>query len=181
MVVMRVDSVEGERLAGRAHTAEFDAVFVESYPRLVRSLTVVCGDGEVASDCVADAFERAYVRWRKVGRLDDPVGWIRRVAINRAHDVHRRHRRRDRAVERLAGRPAPLGEPPEVADAQLLAVVGELPTQQRTVVALHYLDDLSVVEVARAMGITDGTVKYHLHQARERLRAAWPPDEGASG
>ena len=42
---------------------------------------------------LADAFERAYVRWRRVGRLDDPAGWVRRVAINRAIDQHQIKRR----------------------------------------------------------------------------------------
>ena len=36
--------------------------------------------------------------------------------------------------------------------------------------SLHYLDDLSVADVATAMGLSDGAVKYHLHQARARLR-----------
>lgn len=159
--------------------ASFDAVFVESYSRLVRSLTVVCGgDAETASDCVADAFERAFVRWRRVGRLDDPVGWIRRVAINRAIDVGRRHQRRDRAVERLAATVPAADELPESSDEALLAAVEALSPQQRAVVALFYLDDLSVAEVAATMKLSDGAVKYHLHQARARLRASWSPVDG---
>ena len=39
--------------------------------------------------------------------------------------------------------------------------------------ALHYLDDLPVADVAATMEVSDGTVKYHLHHARERLRASW--------
>jgi RNA polymerase sigma-70 factor, ECF subfamily len=160
------------------HGRAFDDLFLAHYERLVRSLTLICGDREVAADCVADAFERAFVRWRRVGRLEDPVGWVRRVAINRARDVHRRHRRRDRAVERLAGRRAGPDTAPEPTDAGLLAAVSDLPTQQRTVVALHYLEDLSVADVADAMDLSEGAVKYHLHQARARLRASVPADEG---
>jgi len=159
--------------------ASFDAVFFDSYPRLVRSLTVVCGgDVETASDCVADAFERAFVRWRRVGRLDDPVGWIRRVAINRAIDAGRRHQRRDRAVARLSTTVPATDELPEPSDQGLLAAVEALSPQQRAVVALFYLDDLSVAEVAATMKLSDGAVKYHLHQARERLRASWSPTDG---
>jgi RNA polymerase sigma-70 factor (ECF subfamily) len=40
------------------------------------------------------------------------------------------------------------------------------------VVALHYLDDLPVAEVAAAMSLSEGAVKYHLHEARARLRDA---------
>ena len=85
-----------------ARTSSFDDAFESSYGRLVRTLTVICGDRDVAADCVADAFERAFVRWRRVSRLDDPVAWIRRVAINRAPRHHRRTTRGRRAVERLA-------------------------------------------------------------------------------
>ena len=42
--------------------ADFDALFVSGYPRLVRTVGFVCGDADVAADCVADAFERAYIR-----------------------------------------------------------------------------------------------------------------------
>lgn len=151
--------------------ADFDAVFLGSYPRLVRSLTVVCGDREVAADCVADAFERAYVRWRRVGRLEDPVGWVRRVAINRAVDQSRRRRRRDRAVERLAGSLDEAGQDRrDRPDDDVLALVSGLSPRQRAVVALHHLDDLPVAEVAAVMGISEGAVKYHLHEARARLR-----------
>jgi RNA polymerase sigma-70 factor (ECF subfamily) len=157
--------------------AGFDALFVAGYPRLVRTVGFVCGDADVAADCVADAFERAYVRWRRVGSLDDPLGWVRRVAINRATDVHRRRTRGRRALLRLAGR-AELRPNTELVmsdaasfhDGELAAAVADLSPQQRAVVALHYLDDLSVADVAHAMDLSEGAVKYHLHQARGRLR-----------
>ena len=177
MDLMQADSTIGAVARGHA-AAEFDAVFVAGHARLVRSLTVICGDREVAADCVADAFERAYVRWKKVGRLEDPLGWVRRVAINRATDVHRRRSRGVRAMQRLAGRPAEVWHDGEAPDDTLLAAVARLPPQQRTVVALHYLDDLCVADVASAMELSDGAVKYHLHQARQRLRQAWDPDNG---
>jgi RNA polymerase sigma-70 factor (ECF subfamily) len=55
-------------------------------------------------------------------------------------------------------------------DSELAAAVAELSQQQRAVVVLHYLDDMSVIEVSAALSLSDGAVKYHLHQARERLR-----------
>jgi RNA polymerase sigma-70 factor (ECF subfamily) len=163
--------------------AAFDDVFLSSYSRLVRTLTVICGDAEVAADCVADGFERAFVRWRRVGRLDDPVGWVRRVAVNRARDVHRRHTRGRRATERLAltATEAAVLDPSNRPDERLMAALAALPTQQRIATVLHYLEDLSVVDVAAAMGLSEGAVKYHLHQGRERLRSSLESsDEGSS-
>ena len=164
---------------------DFDALFVAGYARLVGTVAFVCGDRDVAADCVADAFERAYVRWRRVSRLDDPLAWVRRVAINRATDVHRRRTRGRRALQRLAARPevvsgeVGLSDSAAFHDGELAAAVQQLSPQQRVVVALHYLDDLSVTEVARAMSLSEGAVKFHLHQARARLRSVLRTDEPA--
>lgn len=156
---------------------DFDALFLAEHARLVRVVALVCGDIEVAADCVADAFERAFVRWRRVGRLDDPAGWVRRVAINRAINLGRRRMSAARAVSRLAGR-AESNRHDDMTwsdsflfhDSELAAAVADLSRQQRAVVALHYLDDLSVTEVASTLRLSEGAVKYHLHQARARLR-----------
>ena len=149
---------------------EFDAVFREHYARLVRSLSVA-GDG--ASDAVQEAFVQALLRWRTIGRYDDPVGWVRHVALRRMLNEHRSRRRRDAAVERLSARE--LVAPPEVSDDpdsrdELVALIVALPRRQRVAVALRYYDDLPVAEVADAMGISEGAVRYHLHEARHRLR-----------
>jgi RNA polymerase sigma-70 factor (ECF subfamily) len=49
-------------------------------------------------------------------------------------------------------------------------MLSQLPRQQRLALALFYVEELSVAEVAGAMRISEGTVKFHLHQGRERLR-----------
>jgi RNA polymerase sigma-70 factor, ECF subfamily len=148
--------------------AGFDALFRSHYGPLVRSLTLAAGDRELAADCVADAFERCYVRWRRIQRYDDPAGWVRRVAVNRLRDHARRAGRGVRAVDRLAAEHAPAAPPDQLVElADLLA---GLPTQQRVAVALRYVGGLAVAEVADAMGISEGAVKYHLHAGRERLR-----------
>ena len=181
-VVEWTDARAGEAPVG-ASTADFDALFLAGYPRLVRTVSFACGDEDVAADCVADAFERAYVRWRKVRRLDDPLAWVRRVALNRAIDVHRRRIRGRRAASRLAHRAetsraaeVDLTDSTAFHDGDLAAAVSDLSPQQRAVVALHYLDDLSVAAVADAMSLSEGAVKYHLHQARARLRTRLEPD-----
>lgn len=153
--------------------SDFEEVFRDAYWPLVRSLTVASGDRELAADCVADAFERAYARWRRIRRYDDPVAWVRRVAINRLRDHARRAGRGARAVERLG--PPPTAWAPEPPTFDLSAALAALPDQQRIAAALFYVDDLSVEEIARAMGRSTGTVKFHLHAARETLRPLLEP------
>lgn len=158
---------------------DLDALFRMHYGRLVRALTAACGDREQAADAVQEAFVKAHLRWRRLQRYDDPVGWIRRVAINRLRDDHRRDGRKRSAVERLAAAPAtpaPAGAAVDSADP--LRLLRDLPRQQRLCLALYYVDELSVTETAAALGISAGAVKFHLHQGRERLRNAGTTAEG---
>ena len=60
-------------------------------------------------------------------------------------------------------RPAPVGE--------ALDLLAKLPTPEREIAALHYIEEMPLVEIARAMSIPEGTVRWRLHQARARLRS----------
>ena len=138
---------------------------------MVRSLTVASGDAEVAADCVQDAFMRAYARWRRVSRLEDPPGWIRHVAVNRLRDHFRKVAHGRAAVDRLDARPPAFESEPE-PPSELAALLARLPPQQRIAAALFYVEDLDVHDVTRAMALSEGAVKYHLHAARQTLRGA---------
>ncbi len=151
---------EATNVAGR----DFDEVFREHYGRMVRVLSAA---GPGAEDAVAEAFSLALVRWRRIGRYDDPVAWIRRAAVHRMLNERRRLRRRDAALPRMID-VAPRG--PDDVVPELAAAIQRLPKQQRIALTLKVLDDLDTAEVAAAMGISDGAVRYHLHEARSRLR-----------
>src|SRR5262245_61865538 len=153
----------------REAEAEFQELFEAHYARLVRVLTAATGDREQAADCVQEAFVRAHLHWRKVRAYGDPAGWIRRVAINLAHDQARRSARGRKATERL-GAQTQAGADPVDQPIDLVGSLDSLPPQQRMAMALHYVEGLGVAEVADAMGVSEGAVKYHLHEGRERLR-----------
>ena len=112
-----------------AASADFDDLFRAHYDRLVRALTVACGDREQAADAVQEAFVKAHVRWRRIGRYDDPVGWVRRVAINQVRDEHRRAGRKRKALARLAAG-ATIAEQPIEPD-EFGRLLAGLPRQQR--------------------------------------------------
>src|SRR5579862_6805770 len=81
--------------------AEFVAVFRGEYARLTRGLATF-GDG--AEEAVQEAFVKALTRWSQVGGLDDPAGWVRRVAVRQLLNVRRSRLREVAATARL-GRP----------------------------------------------------------------------------
>ena len=145
----------------------FDAFYLLHFDRLRRVLAVTLADSGLAEEATQEAFYRAYCRWRRVGRMEEPAGWLYRVALNYSRDVLRRETRdrdRLRVVE-------PAGAPDDAVIRRLEVVqrLQGLPERQRQAVALRYLADLSLAGVAVAMQCAEGTVKATLHQALAHL------------
>lgn len=148
--------------------AGFESFFVAQHPRLVAIALGWCGDADAAREVAQEALTRALRDWDRVCQLDVPAAWVRRVTINLLIDRTRRQGRERALVERL-GVPGSVPAP-DVADLQWWEAVRSLPDRQRTVIVLHYLEELSVAEVADVMEIAPGTVKATLSQARDALR-----------
>ena len=149
--------------------ADFERTFRREYAPLVRALAVAWGSTEAAEDAVQEAFLRARPRWAELAGDRDPIPWIRRVAVNALIDQHRRRRTRDHEVARRRVDELQT-DGPDGNRVDLARAVARLPDQQRLAVGLFYLGDLSVDDVAAALGIAPGTVKKHLHDARQTLR-----------
>ena len=135
---------------------------------LVEFAWSLTGDVGVAEDLAQEALEAAWQAWDRVGGYDKPGAWARRVVANRAAGHTRRAGRERRALGRLAGRRAVAVEL-EPADDAVWAAIRRLPARQAQVVALHYLEDLSVAEIAAVLECAAGTVKVHLHRGRLAL------------
>lgn len=141
-------------------------LFEQHYRRLVRALGVAF-DPDAAADAVQEAFIEAERRWRRIARYDDPAAWVRRVAVNRLLNGRRNVRRRAEILATVR----PVADEDLTADLlDLRAAVAALPERMRLAICLHYLDGLSVDEVAAALGVASGTVKSNLHDGRHRLR-----------
>ena len=147
----------------REHELEFDEFFASTYPAIVRSAALVVGDREVARELARDAFVKALLHWKRVRTYERADAWVRKVAFRMAL--------RAKAREPQRGAPAEPVVSDRVADVDLLRVIGELPPMQRAAIALHYLDDLPVDEVAATLGCAPSTARVHLHRGRMRLAA----------
>lgn len=166
----KTDGLMGE--PQQLRPASVAAMFRGNYSSLVRSMTLVAGDRETAEDAVQEAFAQAHLHWARISSYGDPIGWVRRVALNRLFNVRRRRIRRWRALGRLGSAvPADTDEANQVTDRVDVHIALErLTVRQRTAVALYYVEDLSVAEIAIALGVPEGTVKSQLHRSREVLR-----------
>jgi RNA polymerase sigma factor (sigma-70 family) len=137
---------------------------------LVRSLTLVVLDRELAADAAQEAFLQLYLHWHQV-QHQDPVAWVYRVGNNRCKDHYRYLARTAKLFKRLVDASAVGREGVEwESRSEALAILGCLPRRQRTAAALFYEADLSVADIAAVMNISEGAVKSHLSRARETLR-----------
>jgi RNA polymerase sigma-70 factor (ECF subfamily) len=147
---------------------DFDEFCRRLYPRLVGALILQSGDRPVAEEIAQEALARAWERWRTVSLMDEPGGWVFRVALNLSHSQFRRRGAERRASRKTAVAPA---APPDQADAVAVrAAVSRLPSRQRTAVVLRYFADLGVDATAEAMRCRPGTVKALTHQGVAQLR-----------
>ncbi len=161
-----------------ATTAQtFDDFYAATSRRTLALAHALTGNWGDAEDLVQDAFAAAARRWDQVGLYDDPSSWVRRLVLNRSVSRWRRLQREALAVVRLGNRTddaIPVDDP---TDPAFWAAVRRLPAQQARAVALFYVEDLSVDEIARQLQCSTGTVKTHLSRARAALAEAFEMED----
>jgi len=173
-------------LVARAVGGDDDAyaALVARYEDLVYTVAVrVVGNEEDARDVAQEAFVRAHRALPKFRGDSKFSSWLYRITVNRALTHLKRKRRRGvavdidraRALESSAIDPPRQDDPGQgVVDEEfrlsVRGAVAELPPRYRAVVTLFYLEERSYNEVAEILGIPMGTLKTHLHRARQLLR-----------
>ena len=150
----------------------FETFYAREYRPLVGLTYVLSGSRAAAEDLAQDAMAATYRRWSRVSAMDSPTGYLRRTAVNLAASAVRRRVAEGKALLRLTGQRAIATTelpvlPPD--DDAFWAEVRRLPRRQAQAVALRYLYDCPVLEVAEVMGISEGAAKSHLHRARTTL------------
>ena len=146
----------------------FEAFYRREYRGLVGLAYALVGSRATAEDIAQEALTAAYRSWARVSRMDNPAAFVRRTASNMAASHFRRRLVETRSMLRLAGYRQPSMELDEV-DEEFWASVRRLPRRQAQAVALRYLYDCPVREVAEVMGISEGAAKRHLHLGRAAL------------
>jgi RNA polymerase sigma factor (sigma-70 family) len=144
----------------------FDAFMRDEYAGVLAFARAVTRSWPEAEDLCQEAFLAAYRKWSEVSRYDRPDAFVRRVVANRSVSSARSRFAEAAALRRLSAR-RPIDT--EGADPAFWAAVARLPVRQRHVVALHYLEDRAVADIAAVLDIAEGTVKAHLHAARRSL------------
>ena len=143
---------------------------VELIPRLRRYARALVGDRARADDLVQDTLERAWNKFHLWRPGSDLRAWLFTVM----HNVHvnqvrasRNHTMLDDDGEEMAVAPVQ-GAALEIRDLERALAL--IPAEQREVLLLIALEDMTYAEVANALGIPIGTVMSRLSRAREKLR-----------
>jgi RNA polymerase sigma-70 factor, ECF subfamily len=151
-----------------AVTEDFEVFYKRQYRRAVGLAYALTGRRHVAEEIAQDAFIAGYRRWDRISHYDNPDAWLRRVVVNRSTSLLRRRVTEVKAIPRLRGAMDHIPDlEPEASD--LWSEVRSLPRRQAQAIALFYLEDLSIEQIAVVLECSPGTVKAHLRRGRERL------------
>lgn len=158
------------RSAAAARTVRTSPRFEDFYVRdragLHRALSFALGDPQLAGEAVDEAMTRAYQRWDRISRYDDPAGWVYRVGLNWGRSAWRRAGR---------VRPGPVPDDAragaELPDPELWAAVARLPEGQRDAIVLRFVLDWPHERIARALGITASSARSRVTRALQQLRS----------
>ncbi|GAA4374853.1 SigE family RNA polymerase sigma factor [Nocardioides caricicola] len=162
--------------------AEFTELAQAAWPGLYRTAYLMLGDHQLAEDLTQTALTKTYAARR---RIKDPAAapaYARVVLANTATTWFRRRSWRNEVPTETLPESGTERDPS--TGPAVVAALATLPPRQRAVVVLRFYDDLSVREVARALGVSEGTVKSQTSDALAKLRAVLgddvvPSTEGA--
>ena len=142
-------------------------------PALRRYARTFVRDAAAADDLVQDTLERAISRWHQRRSDGETRAWLFTILHNLAVNHLRRAARRGREVPLDDAGESDVAVPSTQEDAlrrdDILGAVGQLPDDQRSVLLLVSLEDVSYAEAARVLDIPIGTVMSRLARARARL------------
>jgi RNA polymerase sigma-70 factor, ECF subfamily len=142
-------------------------LYRESRPLIYRTVALMVGSAE-AEEVVQDAFERAMRKADFFEDVQEPVGWLRKVAARQALGRLRRRRIWDRLRLRLG--PTEDAEPWE--KTELAIALRALEPRDRVVLVLRYYQDATYEEIAGALGVAASSVGPLLTRARAKVREA---------
>jgi RNA polymerase sigma-70 factor (ECF subfamily) len=147
-----------------------DALVRERGPALVRYATLLTGSAGDAEDLVQEALVRAFSQRRPLRETAAAETYVRRAILSVFLDGYRRRRRWAGVRHLLAGEEVLAGHEPASTDrVDVHAALATLRPRLRACVVLRFYDDLTVPEIARQLGLSDGTVKRYLSDAVDAL------------
>jgi RNA polymerase sigma-70 factor (ECF subfamily) len=152
----------------RIIVSEFEIFYRSEFASLAVVAGTVASDRPAGEAIAREALAKANLQWSKVAVLDKPDAWVRRVAINLAIGQKRRSVSKVKALFKV-GPTAIAAAETRRGDPAVWAAIDKLAPKQRAVIALHYLEDRPVTEIAQIINISVSATTSHLHNACSNL------------
>lgn len=148
----------------------FGELLAERTPALLRFATVVTGSPHQAEDVVQDVLVKAHRQWDRIGGLDHPEAYLRRMIVNEHLSWRRKWARMVPSPVELID--VPVADPADdiVGHDELVEAVRSLPRKQRAAVGLRYYADQTDAEIAEVLGCSVSTVRSQIARALAKLR-----------
>lgn len=150
-------------------STDFVDCYQAHYGRLVRALRLAGADRAAAEDAAQEAFARALVHWNRVSRGANPTGYVYTAGFRLLAKAQRKVAR-DQTQPVPAATPDPTGSTATSA-AAVASALAAMPPRRRACAVMCLVVGLPAREAGDALGITDGTVRKHLEEARQDLAA----------
>ncbi|MEI2778708.1 MAG: SigE family RNA polymerase sigma factor [Tetrasphaera sp.] len=145
-----------------------------AWPRLYRSMYAVARDRQAAEDAVQSALIKTQLNWDRVCDAEEPLAYVRRIALNTLLAERRRPwARREITIpnhDLMPSGSVPAAQDGVPARIGVLDAIRALPPRQRAIIVLRYYDDLSESQIADALGCRPSTVKSQAAAALATLR-----------
>ena len=152
----------------RAVPADFEGFFRSNYSRVGRMVYLLTGDASEAEDLAQEAFARVFERWEKISLMENPEGYLFRVALN----LQSRWLRKTGPISTLPSDPPVVTDQSASADAALdvLEALRRLPNDQRQALVLAEWLGLSSAEIGRLLDVAPTSIRGRIFRARRSLR-----------
>lgn len=149
----------------------FERFYEREYRSVVGLAYALSGSSAGAEDLAQEAFLTAHRNWDRISAYDKPEAWVRRIVSNLSVSRFRRRVSETKALAKLVGmrREAAVLQPLNAEAEMFWDAVRKLPRRQSQAVALHYLEDRSINDIADILECSPNTVKVHLHKGRQTL------------
>jgi RNA polymerase sigma-70 factor, ECF subfamily len=160
-----------------ASATTFESFYDAESRTLFRRLWLVTGNRAEAEEIMQDAFLKVWERWDQVGKMDDPVGYLYRTAMNL---FRKRYRRAALAIRRSIGLAASRDDFADADDRDTVRrVLSLLPPRQRAALVLTEMLGFSSEEAGRALRVQASTIRSLSRHGRESFRKAMEVDDDA--
>lgn len=162
----------------------FDELYRSYSGKLYRMAYVITGNKSDSEDVLQETFVKCYLHRKELKDASRFESWLYRILVRTAWKAARG--RRELSLESILEDPDQGKQAIQISrdqsagplerfidretSGELLSLVGKLDVKYRTVVVLHYYNELSTREIARITGTLEGTVKSRLYKARKLLR-----------